>query len=296
MPWPAALQGTFRLPLPCTPRRHTRSLALAELALAGSICADAWTASAPALRGPVRRPRSFPRRLANDSGPRRLILRYREERPIVAPSGRPPARPRETSHNPRSAGGGGCGARASRLRADIRRAPIRFPRRPASARLRSLRRGASALSSPLPSAIPKGSGHEGPDRSDGKDAIMRAVLIPVSEEPREVEIDGLADLQALVGGRIEPVGWIFDNCPVLYVNDEGKINGMLPNRAVFVPEDRVGSRKWDGGTLGSGRGDRHPLRADRRSWLRSAHRRGSRHLRRGDPASQRALLRFGCSR
>lgn len=104
------------MPLPCTPRRHTRSLALAELALAGSICADAWTASALALRGPVRRPRSFPRRLANDSGPRRFILRYREERPIVAPSGRPPARPRETSHNPRSAGGGGCGARASRLR------------------------------------------------------------------------------------------------------------------------------------------------------------------------------------
>lgn len=81
---------------------------------------------------------------------------------------------------------------------------------------------------------------------------MRAVLIPVSEEPREVEIDGLADLQALVGGRIEPVGWIFDNCPVMYVNDEGKMNGMLPNRAVFVPEDRVGSRKWDGGTWAAG--------------------------------------------
>ena len=38
----------------------------------------------------------------------------------------------------------------------------------------------------------------------------------------------------------------------MYVNDEGKMNGMLPNRAVFVPEDRVGSRKWDGGTWAAG--------------------------------------------
>lgn len=30
------------------------------------------------------------------------------------------------------------------------------------------------------------------------------------------------------------------------------MNGMLPNRAVFVPEDRVGSRKWDGGTWAAG--------------------------------------------
>lgn len=81
---------------------------------------------------------------------------------------------------------------------------------------------------------------------------MKALLIPVGEAPREVEVIGLADLQALVGGCIEPAGWVCENSPTLYVNDEGKANGMLPNRAVYVTAEEAGSRKWDGGVWEEG--------------------------------------------
>ena len=81
---------------------------------------------------------------------------------------------------------------------------------------------------------------------------MKALLIPVGEAPREVEVIGLADLQALVGGCIEPAGWVFEDSPTLYVNDEGKANGMLPNRAVYVTAEEAGSRKWDGGVWEEG--------------------------------------------
>lgn len=81
---------------------------------------------------------------------------------------------------------------------------------------------------------------------------MKALLIPVGEEPREVEVEGLADLQELVGGTIDAVGWVFDDSPTLYVNEEGKVNGMLPNRAVYVTEKEDGCQKWDGGTWAEG--------------------------------------------
>lgn len=81
---------------------------------------------------------------------------------------------------------------------------------------------------------------------------MKALLISVGEEPREVEVEGLADLQELVGGTIDAVGWVFDDSPTLYVNEEGKVNGMLPNRAVYVTEKEDGCQKWDGGTWAEG--------------------------------------------
>lgn len=81
---------------------------------------------------------------------------------------------------------------------------------------------------------------------------MKALIIPVGEEPREVEINGLADLQALVGGNIDAVGWVFNDAPTLYVNDEGKMNGMLPNRAIYVTAEDAGCQKWDGGTWAEG--------------------------------------------
>lgn len=81
---------------------------------------------------------------------------------------------------------------------------------------------------------------------------MKALLIPVGEEPREVEVEGLADLQELVGGTIDAAGWVFDDSPTLYVNEEGKVNGMLPNRAVYVTEKEDGCQKWDGGTWAEG--------------------------------------------
>lgn len=81
---------------------------------------------------------------------------------------------------------------------------------------------------------------------------MKALLIPVGEEPREVEINGLADLQALVDGHIDAVGWVFNDAPTLYVNDEGKMNGMLPNRAIYVTAEDAGCQKWDGGAWAEG--------------------------------------------
>ena len=40
---------------------------------------------------------------------------------------------------------------------------------------------------------------------------MKALLVPVDGMPREVEVDGLKDLQAAVGGYIEPCSWIFND-------------------------------------------------------------------------------------
>ena len=42
----------------------------------------------------------------------------------------------------------------------------------------------------------------------------------------------LEDLQAAVGGNIEPF-YPFDEAVAIVCNDEGKYNGMLPNRAVY---------------------------------------------------------------
>lgn len=65
---------------------------------------------------------------------------------------------------------------------------------------------------------------------------MKAMLIPVEGEPKRVDVEGLDDLQRLVGGNIEafPVydsrGW------TVYVNDDG-LFGSEPNRAVFADTD-----------------------------------------------------------
>ena len=42
----------------------------------------------------------------------------------------------------------------------------------------------------------------------------------------------LEDLQTAVGGNIEPF-YPFDEAVAIVCNDEGKYNGMLPNRAVY---------------------------------------------------------------
>jgi uncharacterized protein DUF3846 len=58
---------------------------------------------------------------------------------------------------------------------------------------------------------------------------MRAVLIPVEGEPREVEQNGLEDLQKLVGGWIEVLPFPGREDLTVYVNEEGKF-GCDPNR------------------------------------------------------------------
>lgn len=74
---------------------------------------------------------------------------------------------------------------------------------------------------------------------------MKALLVPVGGYPLPIDIEGLSDLQQAVGGTIDAVGWVFDDAPELYVNDEGKFR-CAPNRAVYATEDDAGRRKWDG--------------------------------------------------
>ena len=75
--------------------------------------------------------------------------------------------------------------------------------------------------------------------------IMKALLIPVGEMPREIEINGYDDLKKAVGGYIDAAGWIFDDYPTIYVNDEGKFS-CSPNRAIYATEADAGKVTWDG--------------------------------------------------
>lgn len=69
---------------------------------------------------------------------------------------------------------------------------------------------------------------------------MRIGYIGVMEEPKCVEISPnangsyLSALQSLVHGLIEPFGVLFGESPMLYVNEEGMLQGMGPNRAVYA--------------------------------------------------------------
>ena len=81
---------------------------------------------------------------------------------------------------------------------------------------------------------------------------MKAMLIPVAEMPRVIEIDNsLKGLQDAVGGYIEPCSWVFDNKPAIYVNEEGKFT-CSPNRAVYATAEDEGAIRWDGSTIKRG--------------------------------------------
>lgn len=67
---------------------------------------------------------------------------------------------------------------------------------------------------------------------------VRALLIPVLEEPREVSIsadDSLHELQQHVGGMIEPLD-VLGGGISLYVNDEG-LWTQPPNRALYATKE-----------------------------------------------------------
>lgn len=82
---------------------------------------------------------------------------------------------------------------------------------------------------------------------------MRALLIPVGKPCEEIEINGYADLRNAVGGTLDICSWIFDEEPEIYMNDEGKINGSLPNRAVYATANDVGKiSMWDGHVIQEG--------------------------------------------
>ena len=62
---------------------------------------------------------------------------------------------------------------------------------------------------------------------------MKAIIVPVGEMPRAIEIDGLKDMQRAVGGLVEPCPWVFGDRPSVYANEEGKLD-CSPNRAVSM--------------------------------------------------------------
>lgn len=76
---------------------------------------------------------------------------------------------------------------------------------------------------------------------------MKAVLIPVEGEPREIEADDLDALQAAVGGYIEVV--VTPGAPfVMYVNEEGKFRGLTLNHRAGRLANRY--RPWRVALLG----------------------------------------------
>lgn len=73
---------------------------------------------------------------------------------------------------------------------------------------------------------------------------LEAMIVPVGGKPYsktlEADEDGsfLRALQECVGGHIEPMGYLFDDAPTVYCNEEGKLagSGCRPNRAVYATE------------------------------------------------------------
>lgn len=73
---------------------------------------------------------------------------------------------------------------------------------------------------------------------------LEAVIVPTggAPYPKTLEADGngsfLRALQECVGGHIEPMGYLFDDAPTVYCNEEGKHagSGCRPNRAVYATE------------------------------------------------------------
>lgn len=80
--------------------------------------------------------------------------------------------------------------------------------------------------------------------------MTHALLIPVDDVPRPVDVDDLHGLQRLVEGSIDVASWVFGagSGIIVYLNDTGKFT-QPPNRAVFA--DREGTR-WDGTPIHAG--------------------------------------------
>ena len=67
-----------------------------------------------------------------------------------------------------------------------------------------------------------------------KEETIKVIMLQPGKLAKTVEIDASLEgmQQAVGGGLIEPV-YIFDEEVCLVCNEEGKINGMRPNRALY---------------------------------------------------------------
>lgn len=76
----------------------------------------------------------------------------------------------------------------------------------------------------------------------GNERTLEVMVVPVGDRPYrkviEADRDGsfLHGLQACVGGLIEPVSFIFEDAPAVYVNEEGLMGASLEtaNRAIYA--------------------------------------------------------------
>ncbi len=72
-----------------------------------------------------------------------------------------------------------------------------------------------------------------------KENTRKVLLVEPEKKPRVVEIDDtLEALQELVGGYIEPI-YPFDDEVALICNEEGKINGLPLNRALYDEDSEM---------------------------------------------------------
>lgn len=68
---------------------------------------------------------------------------------------------------------------------------------------------------------------------------IKALLCEVGCEPKVIEYeDTLENMQELVGGYIEAIT-LDDDGATLWCNEEGKYNGMLPNRPLYDSKGNV---------------------------------------------------------
>ena len=73
----------------------------------------------------------------------------------------------------------------------------------------------------------------------GESDKLKVLYIEPMKTPRIVEIDGdLGSMQNLVGGYIEEY-MPFEDEIAIVCNDEGKINGLEPNRGIFDKEGEL---------------------------------------------------------
>ena len=68
---------------------------------------------------------------------------------------------------------------------------------------------------------------------------MKILRVEPEKSPEIVDMDGtLEALQAAVGGYIEAV-YPFDDPVAIVCNDDGKFNGMQPNRAIYDADGEI---------------------------------------------------------
>lgn len=68
--------------------------------------------------------------------------------------------------------------------------------------------------------------------------MIRGILVKPNELPQIIEFkEGYKELQKLVEGNIE-MPYFFDDVDIV-INEEGKLNGSLPNKLIYVGDELV---------------------------------------------------------